>query len=104
MGTAAVTVFDEVTVSALVAIAVFIGTDLTPTDGTEDDGAVEGTTAGVGFTDSGRVTLVCFVDCNAEVPPPPPPRGLFRSLAPPTASFIVAAGSGGAGGAFFING
>jgi hypothetical protein len=50
----------------VVAVTVSIIPELTPTNGTEGDGAVEGTTAGVGLTDSGRATLVCFVDCNEE--------------------------------------
>jgi hypothetical protein len=39
----------------------------TPTNGTENDGAVEGTTTGVGLTASGRAALVCFVDCKEVV-------------------------------------
>jgi hypothetical protein len=53
----------DVDVGPLLAIPVLRDVpELTPTDGTEDDGAAEGTIAGAGLTDSGRVTLVCLID------------------------------------------
>jgi hypothetical protein len=89
-----------VTVSTVPVPALTPEPELTPTpaNGTEDDGAVEGTTVGVGLTASGGVTLGCLVDCKEVAAAPllePRLRGLLRSLAPPAASFIVAvAGSG----------
>jgi hypothetical protein len=107
VGLAAVTVCKDVTLSALVVVVVAV-VIIGSTNGTDDDGVVEGTTAGVGLTASGRVTLVCFVDCTAAatvvlLPPPPPPRDLLRSFAP-AASFMVAGVGSGARGVCFMNG
>jgi hypothetical protein len=108
---AAVVVFKDVTLSALVVVVA--GTVTAPfTNGTEDDGTVEGTTAGVGLQDSVRVALASFLECIAVTESPPllavsaPTRGLLGSLFPPVADIasVLIVAEAGSGSVSFING